>query len=206
MLLNHFLAGEEITTGFLLKVFAALVIAGIIFGYYLSDLRYHGMRSIKGYFALGGGVVILAAIVFGFTVFGSPATQRALRFDGERVGDLQQIQSYLIADWQAKSTVPEALADLTDPTRGVEVPLDPKTQASYGYERLSPVSFKLCANFERESRGAVSEYYYPTKVMYDSVNGTPFVNGESWEHGVGTTCFERTIDPSYFPKTTTILR
>src|SRR3989339_529527 len=105
LLLNRFLAGEEITTGFVLKVLAALVIAGIIFGYYLSDLRYHGIRSIKGYFALAGGIAIIAAIVFGFTVFGTPATQRALRFDVERVGDLQSIQYSAVEYWRTKGAV-----------------------------------------------------------------------------------------------------
>ena len=126
-LLNRFLGGAEITTGFLLKVVAVLILAGTIFGYYLSDLRYHGTRPIRTYFGIGGGILVIAAIVFGFSVFGSPATQRALRFDAERVSDLQLIQSYIIMDWQAKDTVPTDLNAVNDPTRGVEVPTDPKT-------------------------------------------------------------------------------
>lgn len=197
LLLTRFLAGEEITTGFLLKVFAALVIAGIIFGYYLSDLRYHGMRSVKGYFALGGGVVILAAITFGFTVFGSPATQRALRFDAERVSDLQMIQYQAVEYWRTKGGVPGTLDDLKDPLIGAIIPTDPKTQESYEYEMISPLSFRLCATFERASKAGVTTFaekvYYPI--------GGVFTQEEYWGHEAGRTCFDRTIDPARYPKT-----
>lgn len=208
ILLTAFLRGEEITVGFMLKVLAALVLAGTIFGYYLSDLRYRGARPIRKYFAAGGGVLVISAIVFGFSVFGSPATQRALRFDAERVNDLQMIQSFVINDWQAKNTVPGTLTALNDPTRGVEVPLDPRTGEAYGYEKLSVTSFKMCATFERESTktGIATRYpEYPTKPYISGESG-PFIGGEYWDHGVGTTCFERKIDPSYFPKTITTPR
>lgn len=208
ILLTAFLRGEEITTGFILKVVAALVIAGTIFGYYLSDIHYRGARPIRRYFAVGGGVLVLAAIAFGFSVFGSPATQRALRFDAERVSDLQMIQSFIISDWQAKNTVPASLSALNDPTRGVEVPLDPKTAESYQYEKLGATSFKLCATFERESTKTGIAARYPTSPVkvYNSSGSGPFVGGEYWDHSVGITCFERKIDPSYFPKTITTPR
>ncbi|MBI5816937.1 MAG: hypothetical protein HZB09_00755 [Candidatus Yonathbacteria bacterium] len=208
ILLTAFLRGEEITTGFILKVVAALVIAGIIFGYYLMDIHYRGVRPIRRYFSIGGGVLVLAAITFGFSVFGSPATQRALRFDAERVSDLQMIQSFVINDWQAKNTVPSTLIALNDPTRGVEVPLDPKTAQPYQYEKLGATSFKLCATFERESTktGITARSVVSPMKVYNSGGSGPFVGGEYWDHGVGTTCFERKIDPSYFPKTITTPR
>ncbi len=205
-LLNRFLSGEEITTGFLLKVVAVLILAGTIFGYYLSDLRYREIGPIRTYFGVGGWVLVIAAVVFGFSVFGSPATQRALRFDAERVNDLQIIQSYIIGDWQAKNTAPASLDALNDPTRGVEVPTDPKTGEPYGYEKLSVTSFKLCATFERESAKSGTRTAYSAKPLYSpeiyTLEGTgPFIGGEYWDHAVGIICFERAIDPSYFPKT-----
>ena len=209
ILLTAFLRGEEITVGFMLKILAALVLAGTIFGYYLSDLRYHGARPIRGYFAAGGGVLVIVAIAFGFSVFGSPATQRAMRFDEDRMRDLQLIQEFVINDWQAKNIVPASLSALNDPTRGVEVPLDPKTGEAYQYEKLSVTSFKMCATFERESaKTGISTRYpveYPTKPYIYGESG-PFVGGEYWDHAAGTVCFERTIDPSYFPKIVTTPR
>ncbi len=206
ILLTAFLRGEEITTGFILKVLVALVVAGIVFGYYLSDLRYRGNRPVRIYFMTGGGILVVAAIVFGFSVFGSPVTQRALRFDSERIGDLQLIQSYLIDDWQAKNTVPASLGALNDPTRGVEVPSDPKTGEPYQYERLSATSFRLCAIFERESVKSGVSTARLVKPIYAPGETSLFVGGEYWDHAAGTGCFERTIDPSYFPKTVTTPR
>jgi ABC-type antimicrobial peptide transport system permease subunit len=204
-LLNRFLGGEEITIGFVLKVVAVLVIAGVIFGYYISDLRYQGTRPMRTYFAAGGAVLVITAISFGFLVFGSPATQRALRFDNDRVSDLQTIQGQIISYWQAKNTVPDALNTLNDSTRGVQVPNDPVTGKVYGYEKLSAISFKICADFERESPKTGTAAYYsvpkPISVPTSSERTGPFIGGEYWDHAAGTVCFERTIDPSYFPKT-----
>lgn len=207
-LLNRFLGGAEITVGFILKVIAVLVLAGIIFGYYISDLRYRGARPMKTYFAVGGAVLVITAIGFGFSVFGSPATQRALRFDAERVSDLQTIQYQVITYWQAKNAVPATLNELNDPTRGVQVPTDPYTGKAYGYKKLSATSFKICADFERESpKTGTAAYYAVPKIVSTPeapLGMSPFIGGgEYWDHGVGTVCFERTIDPSYFPKTTT---
>ena len=97
------MSGEEITTGFLLKVVAVLILAGTIFGYYLSDLRYREIRPIRTYFGVGGWVLVIAAVVFGFSVFGSPQPNARCDLTRERVNDLQIIQSYIIGDWQAKT-------------------------------------------------------------------------------------------------------
>ena len=72
---------------------------------------------MQTYFGVGGWSLVIAAVVFGFSVFGSPATQRALRFDAERVNDLQIIQSYIIGDWQAKTSHRHPWMPLNDPTR-----------------------------------------------------------------------------------------
>lgn len=203
-LLTAFLRGDQITTGFLLKVFSALVIAGVIFGHYLTDIRASG--QFRKHFAIGGIILVVAAIAFGFSVFGSPATQRAMRFDEERVGDLQTIQWQIVEYWQAKQTVPEELSSLNDPTRGVQVPVDPKTGEAYKYEKFSATGFKICATFELESvkEGFAATQYVEKPIPAPGIESVvrPFVEQDYWTHGAGETCFTRTIDPSYYPKTT----
>lgn len=206
ILLTAFLRGEEITLGFILKVIAALIVAGTIFGYYLMDLRSGDIRLLRRNFFIGSTALVVASIIFGFMVFGSPATQRAMHFDNERVGDLQSIQWEVVNYWQAKNTVPDEEAKLSDPTRGVQIATDPRTGEAYGYEKISATSFKLCANFERESQKTGTAAYYGMKPIpaienYPSM-AQPFIEQDYWDHGAGVVCFTRTIDPNFYPKTT----
>ena len=194
ILLSTFLRGDEITTGFILKVFAVLIIAGFIYGYYISDLRYKGVKPIKKYFAYGATAFTVLVIAWGFSVFGSPATQKAMRYDTERVSSLQSIQYQILEYWQAKKTVPENLNGLKDEIRGVTVSVDPLTGESYGYEKISATSFKLCATFERE--GGKSDALNSALAKPVMIGG---MVSEYWGHDAGIVCFERTIDPTRYP-------
>lgn len=191
-LLTAFLRGEEITAGFLLKVLAVLAVAATVFGYYLSDLRRRG-RNTERYFAAGGALLIALSIIFGFSVFGSPATQRAVRFDLERVGDLQTIQWQVLSYWQRKGALPSALDDLKDPLSGFDIPVDPVSAAPYEYHLKGPLSFELCASFARPSHPASRLYHTAPKPVPFGGDATFFK--EDWQHQEGRECFERTIDP-----------
>jgi len=191
-LVYYFLNGE-ITTRFILKVLTVLVVAGIIFTYYLLDVwrplesRGRLFRS----FAFGAIILVLAGIVTSFIVVGSPVSQRKLRFDQQRVNDLAGLQSQITYYWQQKGELPKTLNDLKDPIMGNVVPIDPETDAQYKYQGTGPYSFKLCGTFnlpsEDGNRVNVPEMYY----------GDP--QGQNWKHTAGENCFERTIDPELFP-------
>lgn len=191
-LLNSFLGGE-ITTRFVLKVLAVLVVAGLVFWYCLLELRVKQGEPvrIRREFLWGTPLLVLGAILYGFVVMGSPSTQRSLRFDERRVSDLQTIQWQVVNYWQSKNRIPETLAELEDPISGFRAPVDPRTGEPYEYSaqvKGDPV-FTVCAVFERPSTGtSIAKPYYP------EARGM-----ESWEHGAGRTCFERTIDPELYP-------
>lgn len=192
-LLSTFLRGEDITTAFILKVVSVFAVAGFILGYYFVDLRYRGTLPLKKWLAIKSIVLVVIALGLGFYVFGSPATQRAMRFDGERIMHLQNIQSQALNYWQNKKTVPGALGELNDPLSYFEVPRDPRTNAEYGYEKVSATSFKVCATFEREGRNVGS---LETKAIPVPA-GTVGVS-EYWGHAAGDVCFDRTIDPERY--------
>lgn len=146
-------------------------------------------------------LVALAAIVAGFFMVGSPKEERMRRFDGERVAHLQQLQWNIIEYWQSKGKLPAKLADLNDPTRGVIVPVDPdpdKKGEPYGYEIKGPETFELCATFQTET---VSEDF-SSRIAKKPIPAEPSFGGISgsdvWTHGVGLTCFDRTIDKDFF--------
>ena len=192
-LLSTFLRGEDITVAFVLKVLAVFVVAGFVLGYYLVDLRYKGALPLKKWLAIKAVAMVVISLGLGFYVFGSPATQRAMRFDGERIMHLQNIQSQALVFWQNKKTVPESISDLNDPLSYFESPRDPRTNEEYVYEKVSTTSFKICATFEREGRNVGS---LETKAI-PVPSGRVGVS-EYWGHDVGNVCFERTIDPERY--------
>ncbi|MEK7148063.1 MAG: DUF5671 domain-containing protein, partial [Patescibacteria group bacterium] len=101
-LIYMFLDGQELTTGFLLKVLALLVIAGGVFLYYLREIRNIISPKERNLWRIIALVVILGSIIAGFMVIGSPASQRARRYDNTRVSDLQNIQWQIVNYYQQK--------------------------------------------------------------------------------------------------------
>jgi len=141
--------------------------------------------------------IVAASIVAGFFIIGSPQEERLRRFDEQRVGDLQFLQSYIVQYWQNKGKLPENLKVLHDDLRGVIIPLDPESRKEYIYEVRGSLTFALCAEFSRPSLGRETLKSAPAPAYpvgpYGGIGG-----GESWEHGEGRVCFERTIDPDFF--------
>lgn len=198
--LNSFLGGE-LTLRFLLKVCAVFIVAGVVFGYYLYDLRRSGEggRGARVVFLWGAIVVVLASLVGGFAVMGSPLAQREYRLDEERVSDLSRIQSEVVSFWRSKGVLPQALSDLEDGLRGFEIPEDPVTNMQYSYMVAGDLSFELCAVFDREGRSELlGRGPYP---VYEESPGA-LSEGANWKHDSGRVCFERTIDPDFFPPRT----
>lgn len=197
-LLNTFLEGE-ITTRFVLKVLTIFFIAGSVFYYYFKELRSDDKKNVwKGWgiraFPWAVITVVIAAIAFGFYVAGSPTDRRTERFDERRVNDLSVIQGQVINYWQNKDSLPPNLDALQSDIMNFAVPVDPKTGQAYEYRVLGPLSFELCATFETES----SQLFDGVPKEPRAVPSDPFARNSVWEHGVGRTCFERTIDPDFF--------
>jgi hypothetical protein len=190
-----FLDGQELTTGFLLKVLALLIIAGAIFIYYLRDIKAQISPGERKGWRIFAGALVLLSIVFGFAVIGSPADQRARRYDSERVSDLQNIQWQIVNFWQQKEAIPESLVELEDPISGFSVPRDPKTGELYEYTKTGNLSFELCAVFDREVQTSNVILAQNSRAFPDSIGK----GNESWQHEAGRTCFDRTIDPELYP-------
>jgi len=139
---------------------------------------------------LDWAIVVFIAIIGGFFIVGSPTTQRDRRFDEVRVSNLQQIQSELINYWANKNKLPANLDSLNNSISGFAVPKDPQDNRAYEYIVTNSLAFQLCANFKTEGdssnigSGMVQPMIYPYN--------------QNWNHRIGRTCFERTIDPQLY--------
>ena len=192
ILVNNFLKGE-LSTQFLLNTLVVLVVAGAVFGYYLWDLRHREQISSKPkLFAWITAAVIIASIIYGFFLIGLPSSQRARRFDEQRVNSLSLLQNEIIAYWQKKEELPISLNDLRSQISGFIPPTDPETFQSYEYQVTGSLSFNLCAVFKTSSSysGGGMTRMMPVAQYY------PYQ--QNWDHGIGRVCFERTIDPQIY--------
>ena len=178
-----------------------MVVAGAVFGYYLWDLRYREKRSDKPkLIAWIVSAVILASIVYGFFLIGLPSSQRARRFDEQRVNNLTTLQSEIINYWQQKDELPQSIDALRSQITGFVPPVDPETAQPYEYTVVGALSFNLCATFKTsttyQSGGMMRSMPVPAVPP-----GGYYPYQQNWNHGIGRVCFERTIDPELYKRT-----
>jgi len=202
-LVYSFYSGE-LTAKFTLKVLSVLIVTGAVFLYYLWDLRGQWLKTkAPKYFAWGTSAVVVVAIVAGFFIVGSPARQRQIRFDDQRINDLQALQGQIIRHWTMKENLPATLDELKDSISGFVPPVDPVTNQPYAYLVSAPLSFKLCATFTLPSldkkfgspSGAGRYYPTPISVYEEGYYGEA---DQNWSHDAGKKCFDRTIDPQLY--------
>lgn len=189
-----FLNGE-ITTRFLIKAAALIVIVGSACSYYVLDAKgywiVHEKESVR-YGALMA-LVVAVAIVFGFTHIEMPKAQRAIILDQQRVSDLSQMQSQIGEYYRIKQALPANTDELTNIGFGYILPTDPESHEPYAYTAKASTTFEVCADFATEGGETGKDEYSIAYPIGGMTTG-------SWEHKAGRTCFSRTIDPDFFKK------
>ncbi|RPI77561.1 MAG: hypothetical protein EHM42_13710 [Planctomycetaceae bacterium] len=139
-------------------------------------------KTIHRTFAALACVVVGVAVVWGFALVGSPATERLRKLDERRIREMQAIRSAVRSLCVERShgqtklvaAIPETLTELDERVRrGDVVSLalqlnDPQTGTAYGYKRIGESQFEVCAVFAlpRDKRRE------------------PF-----WNHAAGEACF-----------------
>jgi hypothetical protein len=131
------------------------------------------MTRLPGSLLLGAAAVaVVAAIVVGLFVLGSPMEERERQLDNRRVADLQAIMAATNLYWTRYSRVPATLEELiAEP--GVQISTaDPVSSEVYGYRSVDSIRYEVCASFDLAS-GEISKN--PRRDL--------------WAHGAGAQCF-----------------
>ena len=187
--LYYFIDGQEMTMGFIMKILSVLVVALAVFFYYISDIM-GKLNSMSRKVWIGVSfLIILGAIVWGFSVLGSPRTQQLLKYDQQKVSDLQNINSQVISYYSIKGFLPKTLEEMVGEDYSIPQ-VDPQSQKPYEYERGNDATYKLCAEFNRASddKNSTSSVAYP--YSYDGMN--------TWAHPAGKHCFKQSINPNLY--------
>jgi hypothetical protein len=116
------------------------------------------------------GTAVVAAIVSGLFLIGSPFAERSRRLDLIRVEDLRQLTRAIDLYWKGEGKLPASVDALaTVPDASFRSKMDPYTAEPYSYHVLDGSRYELCATFEE----------------VDGEYGDRF-----WAHAVGRKCFE----------------
>src|SRR3989344_3778477 len=83
--LYYFIDGQALTLGFLLKVLSVLVVSFCVFLYYISDIRDRLTSGSRKIWRIIASLVVIGSIVWGFSVLGSPFTQRQMKYDMQKI-------------------------------------------------------------------------------------------------------------------------
>jgi hypothetical protein len=198
-LINTYLNGE-ISIRFVYKFLVILIVTSIVFAYYIFEKigKYNKARVVLSCVAI---LIALIGIVLGFMIVGSPTKQRSIRFDNQRVSDLQNIQWQIVNYWQQKGKLPNSLDEVKDPISGVTIPVDPESNNPYKYSVINATKFELCATFDLDQQDIKGrgEFGYGGGPVFTDMAYPIVPENVNWMHSAGNVCFERTIDPDKYP-------
>ncbi len=186
-LINKYLGGE-LTSRFFLKVLAVLFVAIVVFSFYLFDIKDKMTKKIFMLYGINTVAIVLGFVIGAFFLLGSPAEQRRLRLDNERVSNLQDIYYNIQSYYINNDTLPTALTDLQNSPNYFANLTDPETGEIFEYTVSSESSYELCAVFNTENILLESSPERP-RVTKAGMQSEPTF----WKHGKGRTCFDLTV-------------
>ena len=128
-------------------------------------------------------VVVAVTVVWGFSLAGSPAFNRKVSSDSNRVQDLSRLRDEIDEYYRLFRKLPDKLPELEKvSSRGAEQRRfdDPTSNKPYEYMITGPYGYQLCSEFEVTSDDAALEQNY-------------FVRDSTWKHGIGHHCFSLEI-------------
>ena len=182
----------EVTVRFILKALTLSVVIGGAFYYYIQDARGYWNKHEQNskLYGAGAAILVIAVLALGFMNSASPEESRQMRFDQQQISDLSDIEwriadHYRINDDTFPATIDELFVGITAPTA-------PEGRDAYTYRIVDEDTYELCATFAYSSDQSGSDTTAPMMFEGDSLKN-PYNN---WDHGVGETCFERTLVPS----------
>lgn len=141
-------------------------------------------------------LTLIVAIVgaFGVNLSGSPAENKAVRYDEIRLRDFDSIKIGIESYYQDNYRLPSTLDMLLVNRLKTAVPYlkkepkDPKTKLSYSYNPFGATQYKLCATFETSSDTIEQRKTGITELL----RNTNYY-GEDRSHPKGEYCFTKTV-------------
>ncbi len=117
-------------------------------------------------------VVVIAAVMGGIILLGSPAKERMRQIDERRVNDLRAIANAMNVYWHRHKSLPRSLEGLSKEPYGIVNLKDPETGQPFEYKVVNDKNYELCAHF-----------------AHDMAEDRETLHKDFWTHGSGRQCF-----------------
>lgn len=183
-IINSFLDGE-LTMKFILKAVTAIAIAGIVFSYYLYDIRREDVEKrskiIMIYF-FTSLVLILAVFITSLFIVESPRETRNRKIDNLILEDFTEIDRAVNDYYREFNELPEDLDIIQEEFNYINSDdlEDSIHNKRYEYKVTGDRSYEICASFLTSNikDGSIYQYNY---------------YGEEWEHESGYQCIKQKL-------------
>ena len=138
------------------------------------------------YFAYYISIFVVITILVSLYIVGSTQHARQIRFDEQRISNLQEIQNNISWYYDQNDTIPEQLTELTTTYPEGIVLTDPETGKPYEYMKTGETTYQLSTTFNQTQTSSYINRPVPIKIAA----------GDSWYYTVGRNCFDREVKKS----------
>lgn len=178
--INSLLDGE-ITTKFILKTLTVVSIATIVFSFYFYDIKREDVTTgadkvVKSYL-FGSIILIVAALVFAFTIIESPVQARNRKIDQQLTNNFYNINSAVNNYYLANKKLPQdlnVLLSIDDNYLLNNNLVNPSTNKNIEYKVVSDTQYDLCTDFLTDSSQDPYRSEWKHKMGYDCVTMTVY--------------------------------
>jgi len=181
------LLSGDLLMRFVWEAFSVIVISGVLFMYYYSDVKKTSYESTKISKVLGYALVVVFLIptISMFFTDASPAKLRLIKADNNT-------SSVVVSTVSAVSNYYYNNAKLPEDKSKLRVSNYVKIDKPVEYTKKSETEFEICAEFNLNADGINQrETYYSSS--------EPFIEENNYyEHSAGRNCYGLTINQKYF--------
>ncbi len=185
-IINSFLSGE-LTLKVILKFFSILLISGLIFGFYLYDLKRKEVLGVKDklvkFYFIGTLLIVLIIFISGFVFVESPFQVRNRKFDQKLISKFSKINNNIRSYYLSNHRLPNTLEELRNyyPNLKENDFKNIKTGKKIEYKVLGKYNYELCSDFL-------------TSNLNDSDSPNSFYLDGNWPHDKGYQCIKKNIE------------
>lgn len=184
----NFLDGE-LTSKFILKAATAIFIAGVVFSYYLYDIRREtiidgGDKVVRLYFYLSL-LLVVVSLAAAFFYAPTPSETRNERRDNDILNKFNMIDSAIVSYYSEQKKLPSSLEELVGGRRFItekEIK-DRVTGVKFDYKIKDDKTYELCATFQASNRGE------------ESLSFDDYLKNR-WPHDAGYQCLHQGAVPA----------
>jgi len=100
------------------------------------------------------GIFVLALIVEGIIIAGSPISQKDIQLDNNRLQAFESIKYQIENYYKTNNKLPASLGEMSSNVSTQ----DPETKTSFDYKIIPPYSYQLCTIFSTDNSKTVTNY------------------------------------------------